>query len=129
MAHVPPNYLAKVLQQLSGAGLISGRRGVGGGYRLSRAPAKITLLDIVNAIGEVRKIDSCPCDAGQNGRAPLCPLHARTAAVVSAAIDIYSGTTLNDLLTDNKPNKPVCSVHSPRCEPADDAQRPPASRH
>ena len=33
---VPANYLAKVLQQLAAAKLITGRRGVGGGYRLAR---------------------------------------------------------------------------------------------
>jgi Rrf2 family transcriptional regulator, nitric oxide-sensitive transcriptional repressor len=116
MAHVPPNYLAKVLQQLSGAGLITGRRGVGGGYKLSRAPSEITLLDIVNAIGEVKKIECCPCDTDKNGCDELCPLHTRTAAAISAVVDIYSGTSLRDLLTDRKPNGPVCSMHAPRCE-------------
>lgn len=115
MAHVPPNYLAKVLQQLSGAGLITGRRGVGGGYRLSRHPAEISLLDIVNAIGEVKPIECCPCNASSNG-GQLCPLHARAAAAIAAVIDIYSNTSLSDLLNDPKPNAPVCSMHAPQCD-------------
>ncbi len=34
---VPAHYLAKVLQQLASAELVTGRRGVRGGYKLARA--------------------------------------------------------------------------------------------
>lgn len=52
---VPFPYLAKVLQQLASADVIRGRRGVGGGYCLVRDPSEITMLDVVCAIGAVRK--------------------------------------------------------------------------
>jgi Rrf2 family transcriptional regulator, nitric oxide-sensitive transcriptional repressor len=127
MAHVPPNYLAKVLQQLSGAGLITGRRGVGGGYKLSRSPDEISLLDIVNAIGEVKKIECCPCDT-ENSNNLLCPLHSRTAAAISAVVDIYSSTSLGDLLTDRNPKGPVCSMHAAKCEPLAEIESAEGSR-
>ncbi|RMD88104.1 MAG: Rrf2 family transcriptional regulator [Alphaproteobacteria bacterium] len=44
------SYLAKVLQQLSAAGLVASRRGPGGGYGLARSPDEITLREIVEAI-------------------------------------------------------------------------------
>jgi Rrf2 family transcriptional regulator, nitric oxide-sensitive transcriptional repressor len=111
VAHVPANYLAKVLQQLSGAGLITGRRGVGGGYKLARPPAEIKLLDVVNAIGEVKRIESCPLGLPNHGP-NLCPLHRRADAAAAAIIKIYDGTTLQDLLTDENPNKPLCDVRA-----------------
>ena len=47
---VPKAYLAKQLQALSKAGIVSGTRGPAGGYRLARTPDKITLRDIVTAV-------------------------------------------------------------------------------
>ena len=37
-ASVPVHYLAKVMRQLVVAGLVSARRGRGGGFRLARSP-------------------------------------------------------------------------------------------
>jgi Rrf2 family iron-sulfur cluster assembly transcriptional regulator len=45
---IPPNALAKVFQQLVRAGVAAGTRGVGGGYRLSRGPADVSVLDVVS---------------------------------------------------------------------------------
>lgn len=47
---VPKEYLAKALQALSLAGLVEGTLGPHGGYRLKRAPEKITFLDVVEAV-------------------------------------------------------------------------------
>ena len=47
---LPPAYLAKHLQALSRAGIVTANRGVSGGYRLARPAARITLLDITLAI-------------------------------------------------------------------------------
>ena len=47
---VPKDYLAKQLQALSKAGILSATRGPSGGYRLARPAGKITLRDIVQAV-------------------------------------------------------------------------------
>lgn len=47
---VSPTYLAKQLQALSRAGLIRSAQGKAGGYTLTRTPASITVLDVVEAI-------------------------------------------------------------------------------
>lgn len=47
---IPKEYLSKALQALATAGLVSGATGPSGGYVLSRPPAKITFLDVVEAI-------------------------------------------------------------------------------
>ncbi len=47
---LPPAYLAKHLQALSRAGIVTANRGVSGGYRLAKPATKITLLDITLAI-------------------------------------------------------------------------------
>ena len=45
-----PTYLAKQLQLLSAAGLVTSAQGRNGGYVLTRAPEDITVLDVVEAI-------------------------------------------------------------------------------
>src|ERR1700742_2078001 len=47
---VSPSYLAKQLQALSRAGLVRSVQGKAGGYVLTRAPERITVLDVVTAI-------------------------------------------------------------------------------
>lgn len=47
---VPAPYLAKALQALTRAGLVKSHTGRRGGYRLTRRPDEITLLDIVLAV-------------------------------------------------------------------------------
>src|SRR6478609_10381340 len=47
---VSPSYLAKQLQALSRAGLVQSVQGKAGGYVLTRSPALITVLDVVEAV-------------------------------------------------------------------------------
>lgn len=46
---LPQPYLEQILLALKGAGLVRSKRGVGGGYVLSRAPDKILLSEILSA--------------------------------------------------------------------------------
>lgn len=108
---VPANYLAKVLQQLAAAKLITGRRGVGGGYRLARAAVDIRLLEVINAVTTVKRIDVCPLGiAGHGSR--LCALHRKSDEAAKAVMEVFGSTTLQDLLTNDNPSKPLCD---PNC--------------
>lgn len=106
---VPIHYLSKVLQQLGDAKLITGRRGVKGGYKLSRPPAQITLLEVINAVGEVKRITTCPLGLSNHGP-NLCPLHRRIDAAAKAMIEIYGNTTLDALLSEPNVSKPLCDT-------------------
>ncbi len=51
---VPRHFLAKILKDLTRANLLIAIKGAKGGYRLSRKPSEITLLEVVEAtIGPV----------------------------------------------------------------------------
>lgn len=106
---VPVNYLAKVLQQLAAAKLITGRRGVGGGYKLAKSSGDIKLLDVINAVTTVSRIESCPLGLASHG-SKLCALHRKADEAAAAVIEVYNGTTLHDLLMDPNPNKPLCET-------------------
>lgn len=48
--NVPANFLAQLLGELKNAKLVVSRRGIQGGFLLARAPAQITLYDIIQAM-------------------------------------------------------------------------------
>ncbi|HFQ91220.1 MAG TPA: Rrf2 family transcriptional regulator [Desulfobulbus sp.] len=53
-AEIPPHFLAKIAQDLARAGFIEIRQGARGGFVLTRDPASITMLDVVETmIGEI----------------------------------------------------------------------------
>jgi Rrf2 family cysteine metabolism transcriptional repressor len=49
---ISQRFLVQILLQLKGAGLVDSTRGAMGGYLLAKAPAKISLADIINAIDQ-----------------------------------------------------------------------------
>jgi Rrf2 family protein len=81
---LPPAYLAKHLQALSRAGIVTADRGVKGGYRLARAPAKISLLDIVLAIEGPQPAFRCT-EIRQRGPCPAPPSACRKACAIARA--------------------------------------------
>jgi len=56
---IPPSFLAKIISQLSVAGLITTSRGARGGVALARNPAEISLLEVVEAIDGPIMLNEC----------------------------------------------------------------------
>lgn len=106
---VPSNYLAKVLQSLSQASLIVGRRGVGGGYRLAQPASEITLLDVVNAIDPVGRIESCPLGLPNHGP-NLCALHRTVDRAAQLMMETFGNVSLADLIRDAGGARPLCDT-------------------
>ena len=56
---VPFDFLEKIVSKLEKAKLVNGKKGVTGGYTLSRAPNKITAKDIMDALEDRKKSVDC----------------------------------------------------------------------
>jgi FeS assembly SUF system regulator len=89
--------VSKLLKPLAHAGLVSGLRGVNGGYRLARAPEAISLIEIVEAMEGPLGMTECSVHAGNCGIENHCelletyeklgvPLHER-ARLAGVAVD------------------------------------------
>ena len=88
------NHLAKVLRNLSQAGMIESMRGAGGGYRFSGNAKRITLFDVIQLFEPVCKSPrdvAEPGDASQIGRA---------LARVTSEIDAIACATLKSITLD-----------------------------
>ena len=57
---IPAGSLAKVLQQLNRAGLVTSQRGPNGGFVLTRTPQSLTFMDVIVAADGQRPADRHP---------------------------------------------------------------------
>ena len=110
MTKVPPGYLPKVVQILRRAGLVHSKRGLGGGFTLARAPDQISVLDVVNTVDPIRRVERCPLDIDSHS-ATLCPLHKRLDEAAEMVEKSFASTTIAELLTSSD------GGHAPLCKP------------
>lgn len=71
---IPPSFLAKIISQLSIAGLLQTSRGARGGVMLATTPEEITLLDVVEAIDGPIALNECVGDDNACSFGEDCPL-------------------------------------------------------
>ena len=77
---IPPSFLAKIVSQLSVAGLLQTSRGARGGVSLARPPQEINVLDVVEAIDGPILLNECvnngSCEFGED--CPMKPVWCET---------------------------------------------------
>jgi len=97
---VPVNYLEQILLQLKRNGYVQSKRGVNGGYKLSRNPNEIIIGEVIRNLEgplapmgcvSITSYESCPLE----GNCLLKPLWALVRDKVAELLD---HTTLSDLL-------------------------------
>jgi Rrf2 family protein len=71
---IPPSFLAKIVSQLSIAGLLQTSRGARGGVSLARSPEQISLLEVVEAIDGPILLNECVGDNGACSFGDDCPM-------------------------------------------------------
>lgn len=103
---VPRRYLHRVLNELADADLVGSRPGPGGGYELTKDPAEITILDVVNAVAPVQRIRECPLGLPSHQR--LCPLHSALDRVYAEAEAAFRSVTMRELLDSTSGVRPLC---------------------
>lgn len=105
---VPAPYLAKIIKSLSNSGIISSQRGVKGGSKLARAPQLISVLDVMNSVDPMKRIDYCPLNLPNHG-INLCPMHHKLNEAISVVEHILRESTIHDLITEPTKSIPMCS--------------------
>jgi Rrf2 family protein len=101
---VPAPYLAKSLQAMMRAGIVTSTAGRRGGYRLARPASQITMLDIVRAIEGDEPVFQCteirrrgPSAVAARAYAPRCGIAAAMGRAEDAWRQQLRGTTVEEL--------------------------------
>lgn len=97
---LPVPYLAKILQKLRRAGLVTGGRGRGQGYTLARPPARIAIGRVLEAVEPPANLDTCLLWQGYCGDANPCPLHHRLKPVHREIRDLLGDISLAEYLAE-----------------------------
>lgn len=103
---VPSHYLSKVLQALTRAKLVAGQRGIGGGFRLTRDGGKISVLDVINAVDPIQRIETCPLGLKSHGTR-LCALHRKLDDGLAMIEKSFATTTIREILEVPSQNHPL----------------------
>ncbi len=91
--HIPPSFLAKIVSQLSVAGVVQTSRGARGGVSLARAADEISLLEVVEAIDGPIMLNECVFDANACVFGDDCPVQDVWCNAQKTLVKTLSGTT------------------------------------
>jgi len=97
--------VAKILKPLAQAGLVSGFRGINGGYRLARPASQITLIDIVEAMEGPLGMTECSLHEGNCGIEQSCGVRANWRRINDVVADALRGVTLAEMLGPPAPHR------------------------
>jgi len=100
--NIPVKFLEQILLTLRNEGLLTSKRGVGGGYTLRKRPSEMVVLDIIELLdGPIaplpcaleRSIDACGCPDPVH-----CPLRPLMRQARDQLRDLFGNKTIQDLL-------------------------------
>jgi len=95
---IPPSFLAKIISQLSIAGLLHTSRGARGGVTLARPPRDITLLEVIEAIDGPIMLNECVGDDSNCSFDGECPLRSVWCDAQEMLVKRLRGSNFQQLL-------------------------------
>lgn len=90
-------FLAKIAQVLQKKGIIIIMRGKKGGYKLAKPPSKISLLEVLEILGESPNFSKCIVDPISCKRSSFCPVNKVWKKLTNLARKILSNYTFDRL--------------------------------
>ena len=96
-AECPEQFLSKVLQNLTRAGLVVSHRGNTGGFELPRLNRGASILEVVEAIEGPLRLNLCLTSDHACERQAWCPAHLVWAEAQKAMAAILQSATVGEL--------------------------------
>jgi Rrf2 family protein len=92
---IPPKFLEQILLTLRQAGLLTSRRGVGGGYSFAKPPSMIRVIDVLRAMdGDAFKMSPSRVRASSGSH----PFDRFMADLEGMVVNKLTATTIEDLM-------------------------------
>jgi FeS assembly SUF system regulator len=95
---LPPEALAKILQRLAKAGLLTSQHGINGGYALARGARTISAFDVIKAIDGPLFITACSTHSGECQQSTRCSVKEPLSKVNDGIREVLSKMTIADML-------------------------------
>jgi Rrf2 family protein len=94
---IPPELLAKILQKLVKAHLLTSHHGINGGYLLARDAHEISALEVIKAIEGPLFLTSCVTTRGECGHTSRCTVREPLRKVSQSIEEVLSKITIGDM--------------------------------
>jgi Rrf2 family protein len=98
---IPTELLAKILQKLVKAGLLTSQHGADGGYTLARHPERVTVFEVIRAIDGPLLITSCVTSHGDCSQRSTCTVKEPLGKVNEIIVKALSSVTISSLGEDS----------------------------
>jgi Rrf2 family protein len=102
--HIPLTFLAKIMSQLSAAGIVHTLRGAHGGISLGRPAEAISLLEIVETIDGPMLLNECVYDPSLCPLGEDCAVHTVWCQAQADLVDRLSRTSMAQLVEPREPS-------------------------
>jgi Rrf2 family protein len=99
---IPPSFLAKIVSQLSVAGLLQTSRGARGGVALAKPAEEISLLEVVEAIDGPILLNECVGSSGVCTFGDSCPMRPIWCDAQSELVNRLRTTSFQEFLKNGK---------------------------
>ncbi len=107
ITQVPAPYLSKMMQGLVRSNLVTSKRGLHGGFVLTKEPTELTILEVIDAVEPFKRIRECPLSIDSHS-GTLCPLHRRLDHAMEMVEESFGNTTVAELLGQPGSVTPLC---------------------
>ena len=97
-ARVAEPLLRKLLQKLVRAGAVESARGAAGGFRLARAPRRISILEVIEPVQGKLAINRCFLGRAHCPLKGRCRVSRRLAGIQARLVAFFKSITLADLM-------------------------------
>ena len=94
---IPAPYLAKIVNTLARASVVSTQRGIGGGVTLVTDPEELTIYRLCEVMGDPITQPRCMLGAGECSDERACPAHRFAVAQRDKALSFLKDTTIADI--------------------------------
>ncbi len=108
--NIPKHFLSKILQELVRNNLLISMKGPTGGFRLSRKPEDITLIEVIDAIDGLGVFTKCGIGFKQCNDSNPCPIHEEYKKVRNQVEELFSTKTLLELTEDVRRGDSIISL-------------------
>ena len=112
-AECPEQFLSKVLQSLTRAGLVLSHRGNTGGFELPNNHRTATVLDVVEAIEGPMRLNVCLNSDRACARQEWCPAHDVWSKAQAAVAEVLRTANIAELSRQAAVRKPALALTTP----------------
>ena len=99
---IPKHFLGKIMMELVKTGLLHSTKGPYGGFDLTEKTLATPLIKLAEITGDVNQFNICVLQMRSCNGVNPCPLHKDVEVIKDNLHNLFTQTTIADLLTEDK---------------------------